>query len=147
MYGAVAAAVFGAAVGVFSEPILKLAGAKQSSLEYAKGYLFYSVALGAVPTVLTAIFTNLVRSEGASLQASIGAMLGCIINIALDPLFVLPFGLIWARRARARQRPFPTPPVSSISRRWSASGANGGGRYSRSTRGCLHPARRMPGRC
>lgn len=93
VYGAIAAAVFGAAVGVFSEPILKLAGAKQASLEYAKGYLFYSVSLGAVPTVLTAIFTNLVRSEGASLQASIGAMLGCMINIALDPLFVLPFGL------------------------------------------------------
>ncbi|MBQ4428988.1 MAG: MATE family efflux transporter [Clostridia bacterium] len=92
-YGAIAAVVFGLAVGIFSEPILKLAGAKQASLEYAKGYLFYSVALGALPTVATTLLANLVRAEGASLAASIGVMLGCFINIALDPVFVLPFGL------------------------------------------------------
>lgn len=91
-YGAFAAIVFGVAVGVFSEPILKLAGAKQTSLEYAKGYLFYSVALGALPTVATTMLANLVRSEGAAGAASIGVMLGCFINIALDPIFVLPFG-------------------------------------------------------
>lgn len=92
-YGAIAAAVFGLCVGVFSEPILKLAGAKDASLEFARGYLFYSVALGALPTVATAMLSNLVRSEGASLKASVGVMLGCFINIALDPVFVLPFGL------------------------------------------------------
>ena len=92
-YGAISAVVFGLAVGIFSEPILRLAGAKQASLEYAKGYLFYSAALGALPTVTTTLLANLVRAEGASLAASIGVMLGCFINIALDPVFVLPFGL------------------------------------------------------
>ncbi len=89
-YGAFSALIFGAAVGLFSEPILALAGAKQASLEYAKGYLFYSVAIGALPTVATTMLANLVRSESASLPASIGVMLGCFVNIALDPLFVLP---------------------------------------------------------
>ncbi len=35
----------------------------------------------------------LVRSEGASLHASIGTMSGCLLNIVLDPLFILPQGL------------------------------------------------------
>ena len=38
------------------------------------------------------MLANLVRSEGAAGAASIGVMLGCFINIALDPIFVLPFG-------------------------------------------------------
>ena len=35
----------------------------------------------------------LVRAEGASLHASIGTMSGCLLNILLDPIFVLPWGL------------------------------------------------------
>lgn len=92
-YGLLSAAVFGLIVGFFSESILKLAGAKHASLEYAKGYLFHAVALGAAPTVTTTLLANLTRAEGASLSASVGVMLGCFVNIALDPLFVLPFGL------------------------------------------------------
>lgn len=35
----------------------------------------------------------MVRSEGASLHASLGTMSGCILNIILDPIFILPWGL------------------------------------------------------
>ena len=35
----------------------------------------------------------MVRAEGASLHASIGTMSGCILNIILDPIFILPWGL------------------------------------------------------
>ena len=35
----------------------------------------------------------LVRSEGATLHASIGSMSGCALNIVLDPIFILPWGL------------------------------------------------------
>lgn len=91
--GLLSAAVFGAAVGIFNERILLLCGARGMTLEYAKGYVFYTLTLGAVPTVLTTLLTNLVRSEGAAAAASFGAILGCIVNIALDPIFVLPWGL------------------------------------------------------
>lgn len=91
--GIISAIVFGVLVGVFSVPILKLCGAKAASLEYAKGYLFWSVVLGAAPTVGTTLMANLVRAEGASVGASIGATLGCFVNIVLDPIFVLPFAL------------------------------------------------------
>ena len=33
------------------------------------------------------------RAEGASLHASIGTMSGCLLNILLDPVFILPWGL------------------------------------------------------
>lgn len=91
--GLLSAAVFGAAVGIFNEQILILCGARGMTLEYAKGYVFYTLTLGAVPTVLTTLLTNLVRSEGAAAAASFGAILGCIVNIALDPIFVLSWGL------------------------------------------------------
>ena len=35
----------------------------------------------------------MVRAEGASLHASIGTMSGCILNMILDPFFILPWGL------------------------------------------------------
>lgn len=91
--GLISALVFGLLVGFLSGPILRLCGAKEASFEYAKGYLFYSVVLGAAPTVGTTLLANLVRAEGSSVGASIGATLGCFVNIVLDPIFVLPFGL------------------------------------------------------
>jgi Na+-driven multidrug efflux pump len=91
--GLVSALLFGILVGVLSGPILRLCGAKEASFDYAKGYLFYSVVLGAVPTVLTTLMANLVRAEGSSVGASIGVTIGCVVNIILDPIFVLPFGL------------------------------------------------------
>ena len=91
--GLISALAFGLLVGLLSSPILRLCGAKEASFEYAKGYLFYSVVLGAAPTVGTTLLANLVRAEGSSVGASIGATLGCFVNIVLDPVFVLPFGL------------------------------------------------------
>ena len=35
----------------------------------------------------------MVRSEGSALHASIGTMSGCLLNIILDPVFILPWGL------------------------------------------------------
>ena len=52
-------------------------------------YMFWTVKLGATPAILNVVMAYLVRSEGASLQASIGTMSGCFLNIILDPFFVL----------------------------------------------------------
>ena len=55
--------------------------------------MFWTVNLGAVPAILNVVMGYMVRSEGASLHASIGTMSGCILNIILDPFFILPWGL------------------------------------------------------
>jgi putative MATE family efflux protein len=72
---------------------LSLLGASSETSSATGAYLFWTVSLGAVPAILNVVFAYLVRSEGAALHASIGTMSGCLLNIVLDPLFVLPWGL------------------------------------------------------
>ena len=53
------------------------------------------IVLGAVPTVLSNVLSNLVRSTGMSREASVGITLGGLLNIVLDPVFmflILPHG-------------------------------------------------------
>ncbi len=61
----------------------------------AKNNRIYELAVvcGAIPTILNVVMGYMVRAEGASLHASIGTMSGCILNMILDPFFILPWGL------------------------------------------------------
>lgn len=78
---------------VFSAPLLRLLGADASTEAATMGYLRWTVMCGAVPAILNVVMAYMVRSEGASLHASIGTMSGCLLNIILDPIFILPWGL------------------------------------------------------
>ena len=78
---------------VFQGPILTLLGADATTAEATAAYLRWTVACGAAPTILNVVMAYLVRAEGAALHASIGTMSGCILNIILDPIFILPWGL------------------------------------------------------
>lgn len=73
--------------------ILPLIGANAGTLDYCRQYLFWTVTVGAVPTVLNATLAHLVRAEGFSKQASFGMALGGILNMGLDPLFIFAFDL------------------------------------------------------
>ena len=48
---------------------------------------------GAAPAILNVVMAYMVRSEGSTLHASIGTMSGCLLNMVLDPIFILPWGL------------------------------------------------------
>ena len=78
---------------VFSAPLLVVLGAKAETAQATGGYLLLTVSFGAAPAILNVVMAYLVRAEGASLHASIGTMSGCLLNILLDPIFVLPWGL------------------------------------------------------
>lgn len=71
-------------------PLLKVLGADSATWEATAAYLLWTVTCGACPAILNVVLSNMVRSEGYSLHASIGVMSGCILNILLDPLFILP---------------------------------------------------------
>ncbi len=73
--------------------ILILLGADTDNIAVTSRYLRWAVSCGAAPAILNVVMANLVRTEGSALHASIGTMSGCILNIILDPFFVLPFGL------------------------------------------------------
>lgn len=74
-------------------PLLRVLGADATTTGATADYLFWTVTLGATPSILNVVMAYLIRSEGATLHASIGTMSGCLLNIVLDPLFILPSGL------------------------------------------------------
>ncbi len=77
---------------VLKNPLLNLLGADETTKSATSDYLFWTVTLGTLPAVLNVTIAYFVRSEGASLHASIGTMSGCLLNIILDPIFILPWG-------------------------------------------------------
>ncbi|MEF2879990.1 MAG: MATE family efflux transporter [Blautia sp.] len=85
--------LFGILCTVLNSPLLTLIGADATTRTATQGYLFWTVSLGAAPAILNVVLAYLVRSEGAALHASIGTMSGCLLNIILDPFFILPWGL------------------------------------------------------
>ena len=68
-------------------------GTDSFTYDYCADYVLWTIALGGVPTVLSACLAHLVRAEGYSKEASIGLALGGIANIILDPIFIFTFGL------------------------------------------------------
>lgn len=78
---------------LFRQPLLALLGADANTAAATDGYLLWTVLFGATPAILNVVMAYLVRSEGAALHASIGTMSGCALNIVLDPIFILPWGL------------------------------------------------------
>ncbi|BFJ87033.1 MATE family efflux transporter [Ruthenibacterium sp. TH_2024_36131] len=85
--------LFSALCIVFRTPLLVLLGADEVTMEATAGYMLWTVQCGATPAILNVVMAYLVRAEGSALHASIGTMSGCLLNIVLDPIFILPWGL------------------------------------------------------
>lgn len=86
-------AVFALLCGIFQNPLLKLLGADANTMGATVGYMKWTVMFGAVPAILNVVLAYMVRAEGSALHASLGTMSGCFLNILLDPIFILPWGL------------------------------------------------------
>ena len=78
---------------IFRHPLLALLGADEMTVSATMAYMKWTVSFGAAPAILNVVLAYLVRAEGASLHASVGTMSGCLLNILLDPFFILPWGL------------------------------------------------------
>lgn len=93
-YGAmISGLLFSALCILFRLPLLTLLGTDAQTLDATAGYLHWTVCCGALPAILNVVQSYMVRSEGSTLHASIGTMSGCLLNIVLDPIFILPWGL------------------------------------------------------
>src|SRR5699024_1830517 len=84
--------LFSAAFFTFQRPVLSILGADHTTVDATMAYARWTVTFGAVPAILNVVMAYLVRAEGAALHASIGTMSGCLLNIILDPIFILPWG-------------------------------------------------------
>lgn len=82
------ALAYGVGVLLAGSWLLPLLGANAGTYAFAADYLFWTVTVGAAPTVLNAALAHLIRTEGYARQAGFGVALGGLMNIALDPLFI-----------------------------------------------------------
>ena len=89
-----AAILCGALISVlgllFLEPMLKLLGCSETMMPHAIPYAKF-VLIAAPISCSTFVLNNTLRSQGRSMQATIGMSIGGILNVILDPVFI--FGL------------------------------------------------------
>ena len=91
-YGSLGVGIFMAVVSILGmELILKLIGASENTIDYARDYLFF-IALGAPFIMFGTAFGNILRGEGAARESMIGNLIGTIVNIVLDPIMILVLG-------------------------------------------------------
>ncbi|MBO4788695.1 MAG: polysaccharide biosynthesis C-terminal domain-containing protein [Lachnospiraceae bacterium] len=70
-------------------PFLNILGGGDPEVHrFATGYLIITVGIGGLGTSMNMVTAHLFRSEGRSMDASIGIVCGSILNILLDPLFM-----------------------------------------------------------
>lgn len=74
----------------FTNPLVRLMGADASTAGYTATYVKI-LALGAPFMVSGGALGNVIRSDGSTVKASLGMILGTVANIVLDPLFILVF--------------------------------------------------------
>lgn len=84
--------VIGAVTFVFARPIILLFGCPASAVEYAVSYLKI-YACGTVFVMLSQGLNPFILTQGHSFIAMSSVLLGAIINILLDPVFIFGMGL------------------------------------------------------
>lgn len=85
--------IFSVGYSLMSGSILEILGADETTVEATRQYLLWTVSFGAAPAILNVVMGYMVRSEGAAVHGTVGTMSGCLLNIVLDPIFIMPWGL------------------------------------------------------
>ncbi|MBD5480078.1 MAG: MATE family efflux transporter [Lachnospiraceae bacterium] len=80
--------VFSILCFIFMNPLLRLLGASDNTIGFARQYLMFVVVIGCFPTVLANTMSSMVRNIGYSREAGFGLGMGGILNVILDPLFM-----------------------------------------------------------
>lgn len=88
-YGAIVCGILVSLIMMIArKPILTILGTNQATLPYASQYYTY-MALGATLIIVSLTPSNLMRTEGLATESMIGTITGSIINMILDPIFIL----------------------------------------------------------
>ncbi len=72
-------------------PLVMLLGATETSMQYSMDYATY-ILLAAPFTAGEIALSQSLRSEGSTTFSMIGMVSGCVVNLALDPIFISTFG-------------------------------------------------------
>ncbi len=72
---------------IFTKPILKLVGTSDETYEFTKSY--FTIVCFSGPFVLIAnAYSSILRAEGEANKATIGQVIGNLLNVILDPIFI-----------------------------------------------------------
>ena len=83
---------------IFMEPLLRLFGATESIMPYAKDYA--SIILIGVPfSVIGPCLSNMARTDGSPRLSMYGILIGAVLNTILDPIYIFIFH--WGVRGAA----------------------------------------------
>lgn len=77
---------------VFMEPLLLLTGASMHTLGYAVDYLSVYL-MGTIFVELSTGLNTFINAQGRPAVAMYSVLIGAVLNIALDPLFIFAFGM------------------------------------------------------
>lgn len=77
---------------IFMDPLLRLFGASDASLPLAQSY-FRIILYASTAAMMGGVLSNIIRADGSPAFSMIMTVLGAVINIILDPVFI--FGLDW----------------------------------------------------
>ncbi len=77
---------------IFGDTILKLFGASDLTIQYAKDYI-YIILGGSIFSMLGYTLNNTIRGDGNPKLAAMIMITGCLTNIALDALLIFVFKL------------------------------------------------------
>jgi len=75
---------------IFTEPLLRFFGSTETILPYAKDYITI-ILWGSVFSSFAMSSNNLIRAEGNAKVAMATMLIGAILNIILDPIFIFVF--------------------------------------------------------
>lgn len=92
--------VFTAVMLIFKKNIIMLLGATTKTYVYAEQYYSW-LMLGSVFVIFALVPSNLLRAEGMAMESMIGSVIGTVVNIILDPIFIFSLGLGAAGAAMA----------------------------------------------
>ena len=79
-------------VTVLSDPLVRIFGAPEDCMGYARDYLFV-YGCGTVFVLLALGLNPFITAQGYSLTSMATVAIGAVINIALDPLFIFVFDM------------------------------------------------------
>ena len=77
---------------IFKAPVLRLVGADDSTFDYANDYL--TIYICGTVFVMTGLGMNaFINAQGFATTGMLTVLVGAVINIALDPLFIFAFNM------------------------------------------------------
>ena len=79
-----------AVLWIFLDDVTVMLGASADSVGLTKDYLGIAIGCG-IFSMISNCFSSIVRTEGEAMKAMTGTLIGNLLNLILDPIFILAF--------------------------------------------------------